>query len=190
MTTVSSYSVNSTAVREAWANLLSAYDWHEFITATFSLPQRDPYRAKAMFTAWLRRRYFKHAKSVGDVREETLTKRDGYGRVVSKRSKFKGTFANAWRRGQLRPVWVLGLEHHKDGTNHIHAAVQHQVYAKDIRRDKAWRDWFEDMDLGRIRLEPPNSQIKVNEYMSKYVTKGGSVELSETFARKVKPVAV
>ena len=190
MTTVSSYSVNSTAVREAWANLLSAYDWHEFITATFSLPQRDPYRAKAMFTAWLRRRYFKHARSVGDVREETLVKRDGYGRVVGKRSKFKGTFANAWRRGQLRPVWVLGLEHHKDGTNHIHAAVQHQVYAKDIRRDKAWRDWFEDMDLGRIRLEPPESQIGVNQYMSKYVTKGGSVELSDSFARKVKPVRV
>jgi len=174
-------SADSEQVREAWAELLSSYDYDEFVTATFNLPQRDPDRARAMFTAWLRRRYFKHAKSVGDVREETLTKRDGYGRVVGKRTRYKGSFANAWRRGQLHPIWCLGIEKHKDGTNHMHAAVKHQVFAKTIRRD---------MDLGRIRLEPPESQEHVRGYMSKYVCKGGEIDLSPTFARTLKSVTV
>ena len=189
-TTVTNISVDDEQVREAWVELLSSYDYDEFVTATFNLPQRDPDRARSMFTAWLRRRYFKHAKSVGDVREETLTKRDGYGRVVGKRTRYKGAFANAWRRGQLHPIWCLGIEKHKDGTNHMHAAVKHQVFAKTIRRDAGWHEWFSDMDLGRIRLEPPESQEDVRGYMSKYVCKGGEIDLSPSFARTLKSLTV
>lgn len=146
--------------RAAWADLLCGddYQWDEFVTATFRVPQRDQDRAVAMFDSWLTRRYFDEAFIRGDV------KRDKSGRLV-------GNFARKWKKGIGRPAYVLGIEKSGLGDNHLHAIIAHHSYRDTIRRDRGWFIWHTQMNLGRIRIEPPKSQGDIVGYVTKYVIK-------------------
>lgn len=159
-------------VTQGYAELLARYEWHEFITCTFRLTQRDTNRAVAMFEAWVRRRILDHAVKVGDAWR---------GRNKAGRTKYYGPQVNRWNRGRDKPVYVIGVEQHAEGGNHLHAILRHDIYAQDIRRDSAWKTWYKEMNLGFIRIEPPKSQSDIRSYVSKYVAKSGELFFSDSF---------
>lgn len=134
--------------------------------------QRDTNRAVAMFEAWVRRRILDHAVKVGDAWKG----RNKVGRV-----KYYGPQVNRWNRGRDKPVYVVGVEQHREGGNHLHAILRHEVYAESIRRDSAYLDWYDTMNLGFIRIEPPRSQNDIRSYVSKYVAKSGDLFFSDSF---------
>lgn len=156
-------------VRMAWGELLSRYAWTWFATLTY---RRDrgvgPESAVRNFKGWL------HGCLQGEAVHQGLA-------VSAQDGQVSGPFANAWRAGKRwsRPVWVLGLEPHQDGTTHMHAVIRLPAKLAGASRRQAWRAWFDRYGLNRI--EPPRSPEDVARYVAKYVTKGGEVVLSETF---------
>lgn len=163
-------------LQSAWCELISGehYRWDEFVTATFRIPQHDDDRAHAMFDSWLTRRYFDEAFRQGDVHKELGKPReDAYGRPRpgSGRPRFVGSFERRWKKKRGRPAYVLGIEKTQRGDNHLHAVVAHKSYRDTIRRDRGWSIWHDQMNLGRIRIEPPTSQGSVVGYVTKYVIK-------------------
>ena len=174
--------------REAWVDLLSEYQWDWFATLTFKHPQYDGVRALRMFQAWLFEVHRRKAEELGLCRTVTKPKFDGYGRQVDCRKDLRGPFINRWKKNRDRPVWVVGIEKHKNGSNHLHAVVRLSQGLGEIRRDEAWGIWRlprsqGGMDLGWARVEPPKDQDDVRGYVSKYVTKGGELHLSPSFSR-------
>ena len=200
--TIQSTSSNSNLLREAWAeDLLHRYEWHEFATCTFKFPQYDETRALGMFVHWLNGRYFDHAVKAGDAQLHQKPKLDKGRQVfdlvkewdpeferyaMTRRPRMltwhTGPFHNRWRRHPgIHPVWVVGIEKHRSGGNHIHALIHHRIYQDELRRDVGWRSWHDELAYGRMRLEPPQSDEDVRGYLSKYVCKAGSIELSPSF---------
>lgn len=206
-------SSNSYLLREAWVDdLMYRYAWHEFATCTFKHQQHDETRALGMFVHWLNGRYFDHAVKVGDATKEQKPKLDkgkpvvdlvrqfipvdGHRddrcvmpvRVPRVLTSYSGPFKNRWRRHPgIRPVWVVGIEHHREGGNHIHALIHHRVYQDELRRTDGWDSWHNQLGYGRMRLEPPKSDKDVRRYLSKYVCKSGSIELSPSFEASALP---
>lgn len=183
--------LNGQSEREAWADLLAEYTWDWFPTLTFNLPQRDPQRARSMFTAWLRRSLLQEGERRGLVATEHRRRFDAYGRELGVRVKQSGPLVRAWKKGRQRPVWVLGIEQHKSGANHLHALIRLPEWLADARRDEAWRVWYDKpphgFNLGIAKVVPPASQGDVRGYVSKYVTKGGELVLSDSFSRATLP---
>jgi len=81
-------------------------------------------------------------------------------------------FGGNWRRKGLGVRWVLALEYTKRQTIHFHALV---VDVGDARRTEAWKFWFERW--GCARIEPVRSSDACRRYCSKYVVKGGELDL-------------
>lgn len=169
-------------LRQNWADFLGRYEWHEFVTATFNQTQRDVTRAVNMWRAFNRKRILDHAVKVGDITKRELPFHDSQYRKTGHITRYRGPLYNTWRRGKKLPIWVLGIERHSNGSNHLHGLIHHQVYRSQIRRDAGWNIWFNEFSLGRIRIEQPNSQNDVKGYVSKYIAKAGEIELSDNFS--------
>lgn len=84
-------------------------------------------------------------------------------------------------------IWARGQEYHKSGRIHHHAVFAGPTFDlnSEIRR-LTWMDWWY-RHFGIARLERPRSQNDVSGYVSKYVTKGGEVDLSANFGRYQPP---
>ena len=195
-------SSNTNSLREAWVeDLLYRYPWHEFATCTFKFPQHDETRAIGMFAKWVNGRPFDHAVKIGQARVTRTPKLRGgqpvydlvsqwdreSGCYVDVRvpivfTSYSGSFLNRWRRHpEIRPVWVVGIEQHRNGSNHMHGLIHHRWQADEISRRDGWDSWHNQLAYGRMRLEPPKSDEDVRGYLSKYVCKAGSIELSPSF---------
>lgn len=185
MTNLSSYELTDNRLANAWVKLLASQTWHEFATLTFRMPQRDDIRAVKFASSWLNMRIWNWATHLGDnIRTEKFTY-DGYDRVTSARLHAKGPFVKWWYKRSKKPVWACGIERHRNGANHIHMLVRHRIYEPgtpfEISRRDGWDLWFNKMNMGRARIEPPESQDDVSRYVSEYVCKQGAITLSPTF---------
>lgn len=83
-----------------------------------------------------------------------------------------------WHKKPPRGVyWVAALEYQKRGVLHVHLLM---AGVKDARR-LTWMDKWEAQGHknGFARIWPVESNIAVSKYVSKYVTKGGDVFLSD-----------
>jgi hypothetical protein len=89
-----------------------------------------------------------------------------------------------WHRGVQ---WARGQEFHKDGRLHFHAVAA--APTGDLNRLMSRYQWHEFWfrEFGRNRLETPRSLADVAGYVSKYVTKGGEVDVSRNFAAWIPP---
>lgn len=153
------------APRRAWADLLMRQPWHWFATLTFRVDHEGPRggvheeRAKKSFRFWL-----------------SQLNRELFGPNWHKRKHAQGGC-----------VWALGQELHKSGRIHFHALVAApHVDLNSVARRLTWMDaWY--LSSGIARIEPPASQADVAGYVSKYVVKGGQVDLSENFGRANPP---
>ena len=99
-------------------------------------------------------------------------------------------YGKRWmRRDHGGLLWSRGTELHKSGRPHFHAviAAPDQDLNQAVQR-YAWHElWYQE--FGRNQIEQPRSQEEIAGYVSKYVTKGGEIDLSHNFGR-FKPPAL
>ncbi len=83
--------------------------------------------------------------------------------------------------------WARGQEFHKDGRLHFHAVAA--APTDDLNRLMSRYQWHEFWfkEFGRNRIEAPRSQLDITGYVSKYVTKGGVVDVSKNFGAWTPP---
>lgn len=106
----------------------------------------------------------------------------------------RDVYGPRWHKRQLADnskhggvVWAVGQEFHKDGRIHYHALIAAQERdLSQLARRLTWMDWWYER-FGIARIEPPHSQEDVAGYVSKYVVKGGEVDLSPNFGKVLPP---
>ena len=89
-------------------------------------------------------------------------------------------YGQSYHRKGVGVYWVLALEYQKRGAIHFHALIGADVNLNQVlsRKDQESR-W--DKLAGFSRIAPIDDRLAaVTNYLSKYVVKGGEIEVSET----------
>lgn len=144
-------------VQEAWGDWIAgAWRWDWFFTGTFSDPKDQGTRTTVGWSA--SDRYFR--EWVSDVEQTYHLDPSGV--------DVRDTSTGLW--------WVRAREPHqvRDST-HFHALIGG---VGNLRRDQAWRLWFERH--GQCRIEPVRPGAGAALYVAKYINKaGGELVFSE-----------
>lgn len=150
-------------VAESYADLLQRVAWQQFWTLTFRVSK---------------------AGRSGGVHEEAADKAFRYFVSCINRSVYGPKWSTRWHGGIQ---WARGQEFHKDGRLHFHAVAA--APTDDLNRLINRYEWHEFWyrEFGRNRIEAPRSQCDVTGYLSKYVTKDGSVDFSRNFGAWTPP---
>lgn len=157
------YAQPDTRARDGYAEMLSRRPWHWFVTLTF---RPD------------------HERASGGIHPEKADK--AYRVLLSKINR--ECYGVRWyKRPDGGLMWARGQEFHKSGRIHFHAlCAAPTADLNTLTRRMRWVDfWWSEFGIARI--EAPESQQAVNEYVSKYVTKDGEVDFSPNFGRYVPP---
>lgn len=89
-------------------------------------------------------------------------------------------FGRAYHRNSTGIYWVLALEYQKRGVIHFHALLGADRDLNHTLSRKAQEKRWEKM-AGFARIYPiDNRMTAVTGYVSKYVVKGGEIEVSES----------
>jgi len=89
---------------------------------------------------------------------------------ISKANRVK--YGRRWHKKGLGISWVRGLERQRRGTLHYHALLSG---VGELRR-LTYMDLWNEL-AGFAKIEPPRSRADVVRYVSKYVVKGGEIDL-------------
>jgi hypothetical protein len=86
------------------------------------------------------------------------------------------------RKGQQGVYWVLAWEYQKRGVLHFHALIGDVEDLNTRARRLDWMRQWEDFGspAGFSRIEAIESQDAVRDYVTKYVAKGGQIDLSRS----------
>ena len=140
------------AVSAAWVELLGRYEWAWFATFTFQ-NAIHPEAADKKFRFW-----------VSEVAASYLGAR--------------------WRQSKAKraraPQWVRGLEWQKREVLHYHALVTNlpRNYIEFDCRVSFRLVWNSYRNGGYARIDACDGRAAVYSYLSKYVTKGGEIDVS------------
>ncbi len=118
------------------------------------------------------------------MHEEAADKAFRYFVSCLNRSVYGPKWATRWHGGVQ---WARGQEFHRDGRLHFHAVAA--APTDDLNRISSryeWHEWWY-REFGRNRIEAPRSQADITGYVSKYVTKGGTVDFSRNFGAWAPP---
>lgn len=142
---------------QGYAQLLQRIPWQQFWTLTFRLNKTG---------------------RNGGVHEEAADKAFRYFVSCINRELFGPKWSTRWHGGIQ---WARGQEFHRDGRLHFHAVAA--TATDDLNRLMNRYQWHEFWyrEFGRNRIEAPRSQMDITGYVSKYVTKGGTVDFSKNF---------
>ncbi len=178
--------LGTSEIREGWANFLSRYDWDAFATLTYSGSVWSDEKVVKNFRAWLFEWQLRTAVERGLATIDHRTRWDAYGRAVGMYRKVRGLWFNGYRKQRGHPVYVLGIEPHKNGSLHAHAIIKWSDALPDLSRKLGHEIWFGsradgNFNFGMARIEPPRGQDDVALYVSKYISKGGELFLSPNF---------
>lgn len=82
-----------------------------------------------------------------------------------------------WYKKRKEIHWVRALEYHKSGVPHFHALMAHPA---DLNQLMSRMEQVSDLAkfAGWSRIYPPRCQDAVAAYCSKYITKGGELDVS------------
>lgn len=108
-------------------------------------------------------------------------------------------FGKRWAEKGTGCYWVRATEYQHRGAIHFHALISGRgANLNDQARRLSWMDRWNEI-AGFAKIEQPNTGAVVN-YVSKYVAKGGEIEVSSTLKHfvlyqgarllEVKPVPV
>ena len=92
-------------------------------------------------------------------------------------------YNNRYYKTSTGIFWVLALEYHKSGVIHFHALLGdiEDLNLKLSRKD-ARNKWYQIAGLGRV--DPIDDKLgAVTNYVSKYIVKGGEIELSPSLRK-------
>jgi len=145
---------------QAWAGWLQGYPWEWTGTFTFRTP------APAPVTVFCRRD--RPPRATGLVHPETADKR--FRVYVSKINRV--LYGPRWYKRGLGINWVRGLEFQRRGTIHYHALFSGVGELRRLTYVDLWNEL-----AGFARIERPRNRVDVVRYISKYVVKGGEIDL-------------
>lgn len=149
-----------TATSAAWVELLGRYEWAWFCTFTFKEPIH-PEAADKKFRYW-----------VAKVAESYLGK--------------------TWRtKPKKEPQWVRGLEWQRRQVLHYHALVTNipACYIELHWRVFFWELWRSLDNGGVARIDPCDGRSAVYSYLTKYVVKGGEIDISASLRASIPRLA-
>ena len=143
--------LNSDAILQAWRDFIARFPMQWFCTFTFT-DSVHPERAFKLFRTLVRR-----------------VNRHLYG-------------SHYERKGHPGIYWVLAWEYQRRGVLHFHALMGD---VEDLNARLRRLDWMDQwMSLGKpagfSRIEAIDSQDAVRKYVTKYVVKGGQIDLSSS----------
>lgn len=92
-------------------------------------------------------------------------------------------FGHHWHKHGAGLRWVRALEYQKRDVIHYHALM---AGVQDLRR-LTWMDRWNEL-AGFARIEPIDSAAAVARYVSKYVVKGGEIDLGGPLVPAVLPL--
>lgn len=96
---------------------------------------------------------------------------------VSKLNRF--LYGRYWYKNPMGGVfWVRALEYQKRGVIHYHALIAGIADLNDKTRRFKWMEEWEHL-AGYSRIELIESPQAVSRYISKYVVKGGEIDISQ-----------
>ena len=159
----------------AWRDLVERYQWDTFTTHTYRADQGVGLESNDRnFRRWL----------FEVCRDEAL--RQGLAFFYSNKDgkrKVGGPWINAYKAGkrEAHPVYVRGVERTRKGRIHCHALIRWPDMLPGVRRRHAARLWLRRHGFAKVLA--PKWQGEVSRYVTKYVTKEGSVDLSRWFDR-------
>lgn len=134
----------------AYIALLGRFRWDWFCTMTFRDHVTYPERADKAWRVWISK----------------LNRR---------------IFGVRWYRADdTQILWIRALEYHKGGGLHIHALIGDARNMNRLVRRLDWMDEWNEL-AGHARIYPISSKHSDHEtrrYVTKYVAKGGEIELS------------
>ena len=104
----------------------------------------------------------------GEVHPEAADKR--FRLFISKANR--ALYGPRWAKKRMGISWVRGLERQRRGTVHYHALFSGVGKLRRLTYMDLW-----DQLAGFARIEAPRNQRRVLEYISKYVVKGGEIDL-------------
>lgn len=91
----------------------------------------------------------------------------------------RDVFGNNWQRRTTGIYWVAGIEYQRRGVLHFHGLLGAPENLGEKLRRLYWMEfWFRIAGIARI--EQIDDHVLVAAYVSKYVAKGGEVELSQS----------
>ena len=141
-------------------------------------PRRDLRAAWASYLTTYPWQWFVTLTFKDEVHPEAARKR--YGRWIDYVNR--QAYGSRYRKRTKGVFWALAAEPQKRGVLHYHALVgdvenlNNRVSRKDARNR-----WYEIEGIGRV--DPiTHTMGAVTNYVSKYITKGGDIELSESLA--------
>lgn len=134
-----------------WAEWLSTEYWQWFVTFTFK-DEIHPEAASKLFRLWI------HKLNVGI-----------YGR--------------RWMNREPYGVkWVRALEWQKRGVLHYHALIANVGMEERSKWANVWAELGKSSKAGFIKIDQyDESKGGAESYLSKYVTKGGQIDISANF---------
>ena len=142
-------------LHEAWTAFLCEQDWQWFCTFTFKT-EIHPEAADKLYRVWINKLN-------------------------------RGIYGQRWRNREPYGVkHVRALEWQKRGVIHYHALIANVGMESRDRWASEWQKLGEDSKAGYIKIDQYDaSRGGVEAYLSKYVTKGGQVDVSANL--RVKP---
>ena len=87
-------------------------------------------------------------------------------------------FVREWRDFMGRPfpyVWVL--EKHKDGSWHVHMAVEVTLFTEKATLQKLWGHGLVQFDVAKVKNPGRRDMRRLSRYLSKYISKDFTDEL-------------
>ncbi len=78
--------------------------------------------------------------------------------------------------------WVRGSEYQMRGVLHYHALMSAIVDLNGFARRLSWMDEWKKL-AGFTKIEPVFDKTAVTKYVTKYVVKGGDIDVSENLHR-------
>lgn len=143
--------------RQAWLELIGRYDWQLFITLTFK-DEIEPWKARKRVEKW-----------IGSI----------------------NSYLFGWRysRKGRGVAYALGIEYQRRGIVHFHVLMSapglmeipfkylHNLWQSNGQRDIKTGTLLDRLVNGYAWVEPVNELKGVSHYLTKYISKGGEIDL-------------
>lgn len=91
----------------------------------------------------------------------------------------RSLYGRRWHERGQGVYWVLAWEYQARGVLHFHALLGDTEDLNNRARRLTWMDRWSDM-AGFARIEDIKDRAAVDRYVTKYVVKGGQIDVSES----------
>lgn len=91
----------------------------------------------------------------------------------------RSLYGKRWQERGQGVYWVLAWEYQVRGVLHFHALIGDTEALNNRARRLTWMDRWSEL-VGFARIEEIKDRVAVDHYVTKYVVKGGQIDVSES----------